>query len=571
MSNASSLRSIDIWKTFLKDNKSMYLLGTFMILFTNIFQVLSTRVIGWVIDFFSGDAVPSYFVQVTKIETFYALFICLFLCRILITIGRMGWRITIARQTHMASAMLRKRIWENARFFKKIDLVTEFSKGNLMNAANSDITSSRYIFGFTLVGLFDVIFLGFLTIATMMSINMKMSLISVGVLAALPYFVRKLSSKEIQRHIESQESLSDFNDLTTQVVSTIRLQRLTQTGDFWESKLIKGAAHYKDKRLKALFTSINYIPLMGAASIISYIVLFALGINLVLKQQMTIGDFVSMQGLIFLLQDPLLEMGFIVSDWKRGMASLDRLNKIFKNNKEDFLYKDGVSVDTSEYVLRAQNISFQFHDQDLDNGDYLIKDFSLNLLPGSRLGITGDIGTGKTTLINILSGLERNFEGKLFFHGRDYNNYSHQELREFMSIVQQRPFLFADTIKKNIEMDRKISDEEIWYYLELAGLDKDVQDFPEKLNTPLGEWGVNLSGGQRQRLTLARALSRKPRLLFLDDCLSAVDTVTEDLILNNLNRELQDTTLIWVAHRGSTLKYCDKIINLSSLEEVSDE
>ena len=547
----------------------MYLLGTFMVFFTNVFQVLSTRIIGWIIDFFSGDSFPAFFTKENQLDTFYTLFLYMFACRILITIGRMGWRVTIARQTHMASAMLRKKIWENARFFKKTDLVTKFSKGNLMNASNSDINSSRYIFGFTLVGLFDVIFLGALTFATMMTISMKMSLISLATLSILPIFIRKLSAKEVQRHKETQKSLGDFNDLSTQVVSTIRLQRLTQTGSFWETKLIESATNYKDQRLKSLFTSLNYVPMMGGASIISYVVLFAVGITLVINQKMTIGDFVSMQGLIFLLQDPLMEMGFIVSDWKRGTTSLDRLNKIYKNKKEEFLYKKGEKVDPSEYVLVAKDLFFKFHDSDKDS--QLIHNFNLTLLPGERLGITGDIGTGKSTLLSILSGLERNYEGKLFFHGKDYNSYNHQELREFMSFVQQKPFLFADTIKKNIEMDNDLSDDEVWYYLKLAGLEQDVRDFPEQLSTQLGEWGINLSGGQRQRLTLARALSRKPELLFLDDCLSAVDTVTEDLILNNLDRELSDTTLIWVAHRGSTLKYCNKVLNLSHGVEVTDE
>jgi ATP-binding cassette subfamily B protein len=569
MSNVASPKYLDIWKSFIKNNKSMYLIGTFMVLFTNVFQVLSTRVIGWIIDFFSGDHYPALFEKETKIDTFYSMFICMFVCRVLITIGRMGWRVTIARQTHMAGAMLRKKIWENARFFKKIDLVTEFSKGNLMNASNSDINSSRFLFGFTLVGLCDVIFLGVLTFATMMTINIKMSLISVGTLSILPFFVRKLSSKEVQRHIDSQNSLGDFNDLSTQVVSTIRLQRLTQTGSFWESKLIESATSYKNQRLKALFTSLNYIPLMGGASIISYVVLFMVGITLVINQQMTIGDFVSMQGLIFLLQDPLMEMGFIVSDWKRGTTSLDRLNKIYNNKKEAFLYEEGESITLSEYVLSAKNLSFKFEDSDKEAD--LIKDFNLKLLPGDRLGITGDIGTGKSTLLSILCGLERGYRGELFFHGKSYNNYAHQELRDFMSIVQQKPFLFADTIKKNIAMNNELTEDEIWHYLKLAGLDKDVRAFPEQLDTPLGEWGINLSGGQRQRLTLARALSRKPKLLFLDDCLSAVDTVTEDLILNNLDRELSDTTLIWVAHRSSTLKYCTNIINLSHEGEECDE
>ena len=135
-------------------------------------------------------------------------------------------------------------------------------------------------------------------------------------------------------------------------------------------------------------------------------------------------------------------------------------------------------------------------------------------------------------------------------------------MRKSICFVPQKPFLFASTIRENICMDRDFSDEEVWHALEVAGLTRDVKAFPDPLDTPLGEWGINLSGGQKQRLTLARALARKPHLLFLDDCLSAVDTVTEDRILKGLDKELSETTLVWVAHRDSTLKYCNRVIEM---------
>ncbi|MBF0298587.1 MAG: ABC transporter ATP-binding protein [Oligoflexia bacterium] len=162
----------------------------------------------------------------------------------------------------------------------------------------------------------------------------------------------------------------------------------------------------------------------------------------------------------------------------------------------------------------------------------------------------------------------RGYEGEVYFYGRPLREYSHATLREYMAIVPQKPFLFADTIKNNLLMGRQKCDEEIWHYLKIAGLEKDVLAMPDGIDTSLGEWGINLSGGQKQRLTLARALISAPKLLFLDDCLSAVDTVTEEQILRYLNEELKDTTLIWVAHRSSTLKYCNEILDLSQLPKT---
>src|SRR5690606_7871662 len=173
----------------------------------------------------------------------------------------------------------------------------------------------------------------------------------------------------------------------------------------------------------------------------------------------------------------------------------------------------------------------------------------------------GPIGTGKSTLLSIMSGLERRLDtGKVEFLGKNFDEYSHHDLRRMISVVPQKPFLFAETIASNVRMDLNLTDEEVWHVLWVAGLDEDVKGFPKQLETPLGEWGINLSGGQKQRLTLARALARKPRVLFMDDCLSAVDTVTEEKILSRLNRELKGLTAVWVAHRESTLKYCDRIV-----------
>jgi ATP-binding cassette subfamily B protein len=128
--------------------------------------------------------------------------------------------------------------------------------------------------------------------------------------------------------------------------------------------------------------------------------------------------------------------------------------------------------------------------------------------------------------------------------------------------VPQRPFLFADTVRANLRLDRDLSDSEIWHWLDAAGVREDIERLPRALDTRLGEWGVNLSGGQKQRLTLARGLAARPRVLLLDDCLSAVDTVTEERILAALDRELRGTTLVWVAHRRSTLKHCSQILEL---------
>lgn len=547
-----------IWIKHLKENWFIYFLGTLAVVTTNIMQVTWTRGLGWVIDFFSGDKFPDWFVGENREATFLNIFFVLLASRLFLFVGRWGWRVTLARQTHYAAANLRRWVFESSRFFPRRDLDQKYTKGLLMNASTSDVNAARFIFGFTLVAVVDVVFLGIFTVWAMLSIHVGMTLWSLAVLLFLPFFVKKLSAIEIDRYTGAQEFLTVFNDLASQVVSTIRLQRLTQTGEFWRLRLEDTAEEYRKKRLEAVYTSLLYSPLMGAAYFLSYLVIFVMGIKLVFAGEMSIGGFMAMQGLIFLVQDPLFELGFIISDFQKGRKSLERLAEIYGHTRESWLLpKDGSPLKPQEEVLSAKNIQFSY-----EEGRPIIKDFNLSLNQGERLGIKGPIGTGKSTLVSILAGLERNQEGEVLYCGVDYDEFDHHEIRKSVCFVPQKPFLFASSIRENILMDRQFSDDEIWHALEVAGLSRDVKAFPDQLDTPLGEWGINLSGGQKQRLTLARALVRKPHLLFLDDCLSAVDTVTEEKILKGLDRELADTTLIWVAHRDSTLKYCDRVIEM---------
>ncbi len=545
------------WRSYLLKNWPIYFLGILFVVLTDLFQVLVTRSMGWILDFFAQKPIPEVFQLEDRVSTFNFLFVTIIIFRVLLFIFRVGWRFTLARQTHKASSELKSDVWMHVRYFKSDDLIKRFTKGVLMNASTSDVNSGRFIYGFTLVGIFDVIFLGIFTLFTMFMIHPTLTFYSFVILFVLPIFIRKLSALEMEKYRVAQENLGDFNDLTTQVVSTIRLQRVNQTGDFWYQKLKNIADDYRLKRLDAVYTSLRYIPVMGSSSIISYLVIFFIGIPYVLDGRLSIGDFVAMQGLIFLLQDPLFELGFIISEWKKSFTSLSRLDEIFQQEKDPYLSNHNHSVADQEHlVFRVKHLYFKFQDSE----DELLKDVSFDLHQGQRLGLSGPIGSGKSTLIKILSGLERDIRGEVEFYGKSFSSYGHDQLRKRIGHVSQKPFLFADTIRANICLDKKMSDEEIWHYLELACLASDVRGFEFGLDTPLGEWGINLSGGQKQRLTLARALARKCDVYLFDDCLSAVDTITEEKILSHLNEHLKKETLIWVAHRKSTLKYCDQFL-----------
>jgi ATP-binding cassette subfamily B multidrug efflux pump len=318
-----------IWKSYLADRWGIYSWGAFSVLLTNLMQVLAPKNIGWIVDFMTKKPVPKILTGVNDHQTFIKLFLLLAVSRILINFFRFMWRITLGRQTHYACGMLRREVWQHVRFFKKSDLDRKFTKGVLMNASASDTNSARFVFGFTLVAITDVLFLGVFTFLTMAAIHIPMALLSFVVLLFVPIFVRKLSKREVEQYRKIQDTLSNFNDLSSQAVSTIKLQRLTQTGPFWERRLMMIAENHRTQKLKGINLSLLYIPVMGVASIVSYVVLFAMGISFTFNGKMTVGEFISMQGLIFLLHDPLMSLGFIVSEWKKGFTALERLSEIF--------------------------------------------------------------------------------------------------------------------------------------------------------------------------------------------------------------------------------------------------
>lgn len=548
-----------LWWGFVRSRPLFYTLGGISVVITNSMQVFIPQMVGQFVDFLKSGTAPAWLKGESVDQTFLHLFLALIGGVTLIMIVRFGWRFFLARNTHLAGAFLREKIWQHARLLPKNKLEREYSTGVLMNASTSDVNTARMVYGFTLVATFDVIFLGIFTTVAMLSISREITFWTYIVFPFLPYFIRKLSAKEGELYEKSQEFLSQFNDQAAQAVATIRLQRLTQTGKFWERKLGEAARKYREKRLFAIFTSLKYFPLMGSGTILSYAILFVVGIKNVLAGSITVGQFVTLQSYVILMQDPLLELGFIISECQRSTTSLKRLAQIYNEPAALGLTEAGIPLVQQDLVYDLKHVGFSYPEM----GRQILSDFSLQIKRKERIGLTGPIGSGKTTLLNILSGLERNHSGEVKFLGEEMSSYAHRDLRSEILIVPQKTFLFAETIRNNISLDKNLSDEEIWHYLELASLAQDVRRFPQGIDTPLGEWGINLSGGQKQRLTLARALAQRPRVLLLDDCLSAVDTVTEEKILRSLDRELKEVTLVWVAHRQSTLKYCDRVLHFS--------
>jgi ATP-binding cassette subfamily B protein len=281
---------------------------------------------------------------------------------------------------------------------------------------------------------------------------------------------------------------------------------------------------------------------------------------------MTLGDFVAFSGYLAMLVWPTAVMGWILTLAQRGAASMSRLVEILEAESTVTDHPDAKNIETVRHGIEAQNLSFRYGNTEI------IRDISFQIKAGETVGITGEVGCGKTTLLRLIARLLPVAESMLFVDGQDINKVTTTSLRRLIGYVPQETFLFSRTVADNIGygISGDPSEDEMRNAASQAGFLEDVDAFPDKFETPVGEMGVTLSGGQKQRLAIARAVVGNPPILLLDDPLSAVDAGREEEILNELGKFYAGRTVLIVSQRVSAFRDCDRIIVLKEGSIVED-
>ena len=302
-----------------------------------------------------------------------------------------------------------------------------------------------------------------------------------------------------------------------------------------------------------------FFPLIMYLSALSFTIVLGYGGIMVINGQISLGDFVAFNSYLGMLTWPVMAIGWVMNMIQRGKASMDRLNAIFDEKPQVFDEKDVLPIDTIEGNIEFRDLTFKYPGADRP----VLRDVSFQIQAGQVVGILGRTGSGKTTLLNLLVRLYNTERGMIFIDGNDIRQIPLEILRENLGYVPQDNFLFSTTIRGNVDFaDTGNSLERVEECTRIAQVYDNIMEFPQGFETMVGERGVTLSGGQKQRIAIARALIKDPRILILDDSLSAVDTETEEAILQNLRTVMSDRTSIIVSHRISTLQAADKIIVL---------
>ena len=435
----------------------------------------------------------------------------------------------------------------------------QVNTGDLMSRATNDLDAVHRLLGFAIIYIADAtVFFGFaLVIMLRIDVTLTMlALIPYPILAVRVQFISKSLHNNFER---IQEGFSKMNTKVQENLSGVRVVRAytleqSEIEEFDRQNLNFVNLNRVFIGLEAIFFPIfRLLPGIGA------IVLLWLGGLHVIQGKIMLGDFVAFNAYLAMLIRPVIMLGFIVNRFAQGTASIDRINLIL-NQKPEIYDEEGVDEKITELngEIEFRHLTFAYSDS-----SPVLKDINFKIDSGSTIAIVGATGAGKTTLVGLIPRIYQPERGSVFIDGTDIRDIPLETLRTSIGMVQQESFLFSDLLKNNIAYGADSATEtEIEVAAYNADLLSQIDEFPNRFDTHVGERGKTLSGGQKQRTAIARAIMTPPKILILDDAFANVDTHTEDTILDRLKQVGSDCTTILISHRISTVKAADQIVVL---------
>ena len=430
--------------------------------------------------------------------------------------------------------------------------------GDLMTRISEDVGKVRMFTGPAVMYLINTFATIIIVLVFMLNINWQLTLFVFLPLPFLSFIIYKVSDLINKRSTTVQEELSKLTSHTQETFSAIRVIKAYNRENYYERELENLNQSYKKHSLKLTLVEAFFQPILVLMVGISVILTVWIGSKLVINGSIEVGNITEFIIYVYKLTWPFASLGWVTSLIQRASASQTRINE-FLNYQSDIINKP-TTTKKIEGNIEFKNVNFIYD----DNNIQALKQFNLTINKGDIIGIKGQIGTGKTTLVNLLTRMYDVTSGELLIEGQSIKDYDIFELRKSIACVPQDVFLFSDTIKNNIAFssNHTFTDQEIIDAAKAAGVYDNIMSFPEGFETIVGERGITLSGGQKQRISIARAIIAKPQILIFDDCLSAVDVETENLILTNLKDIMKDKTCIIISHRDSALRNATKVIEL---------
>jgi ATP-binding cassette subfamily B protein len=541
---------------YLLKYKHLLLLGLLFIIISNIFQILPAQFVRYALDLvidnlnvyklFDGHAIQEdYNENIKRSVVVYGLIILgMALMR--------GFFLFLVRQTIIAMSRhieydLKNEIYEQYQSLP-VSFYRRNNTGDLLARISEDVSKVRMYIGPAIMYGLNLLTLFLMLIPIMFTINFKLTMYALIPLPFLSFSIYYVHNKINRRSEEIQRSLSGLSTFVQEAFSGIRVLKSFAREHESAEKFSEKSEEYKLKSLRLTRVNALFFPLILFLIGLSIVLTIFVGGTEVINGTLSFGNIAEFIIYINLLTWPVTSL---------GAASQKRINE-FLLEKNHIKSQQNLTKEI-QGDIKFEDVHFTYE----DSGIKALRNISFGVQKGETLAIIGTTGSGKSTIANLICRLFDSSKGKILLDGSDIRDFDIQYMRNQIGYVPQDVFLFSDTIDKNIAFgSEELDDDRIIQAAIDADLHDNIIDLPEGFNTVLGERGITLSGGQKQRLSIARALVRNPRILILDDSLSAVDTKTENNILNNLKNIMEGRTSIIISHRVSSAKLADHIIVL---------
>jgi ATP-binding cassette subfamily B protein len=543
------MRTFDSVIPLLKQSWGKLTIGLFVLIVVDIIQMYIPLVIQRTVDSFdSGNFTRDDIILPALLIVIFSLAI----------VGmRYLWRMLFIGNSYVMEKVLRKRFYNH--LMKLSQNYFNFSKiGDLMALATNDLNAVRMLFGIGLIAGADIFFMGAIAFYFMITIDLQLTLLALIPMPLLSFMIAYFGRRLHKRFSVVQASFARLSGMIQESITGIRVVKAFAQEDAELGKMQGFSEDFVKENVKMAKVSGLFHPSLGVIISISMIIVLVYGGRSVIEGKITIGSFIAFFSYLGMMAWPMIAIGWVVDLYQRGTASLKRLNAVWETEPE---IKDHADTDHSitqiSGSLTINNLSFGYNPQ----SEPIFTDISTSINTGETLSITGRTGVGKTTFVDLLCRVYEPPIGSVLIDGHEIHRIPISLLRGSIVMVPQDIFLFSDTVANNIALGRPDADiSEIEAAARNAAVYDDIMGFEKGFDTVIGERGVTVSGGQKQRIAIARALLTDPKILILDDALSAVDTKTEREILKNLVEFRKNKTNIIIAHRISALAHAQKIV-----------
>ncbi|MFW0716653.1 ABC transporter ATP-binding protein [Pedobacter sp. N23S346] len=541
--------------------------GSIFVIISNIFGVVPAQVIGYAVDLITENVqIYNLFQGFERQEIIYSIFSSnlLYFGFLVIALYIMrGLFLFFMRQTIILMSRHIEFDMKNDIYQHYQELSLGFYRrnntGDLMNRATEDVNRVRMYVGPAIMYTINTFVLSVLIVWSMFDVNSKLAiycLLPLPFLVIIIYYVNTLIFKKSGK---IQERLSELSSFVQERFSGIRIIKSYVREDYTRNMFEIQSNEYKKDSMSLVKVSALFYPTMLLLIGLSTILTIYIGGIQVMNGSITTGNIAEFIIYINQLTFPVTMLGWVTSLIQRAAASQKRINE-FLDIPSDI---ESNELDDTEITgnLKFENVSFTYP----DTGIQALKNLNFEIKAGEFVAIIGKTGSGKSTLANLMMRMYDVQDGSISADGKNLKSLNLKNFRTQIGFVPQEVFLFSDTIRNNIAFGLdQVTDDEVYDAAKNASVYHNIIDFDEKFETMLGERGITLSGGQKQRVSIARALIKSPKILIFDDCLSAVDTKTEEEILQNLGKMMKGKTSILIAHRISTIKNADKILVLDN-------